>query len=95
VVSLSILIKCIEEYSYSGTEKLKALSNCGILPSDDVYRKVQNENKDNVTLFKERSIATIISLHPEYFRNVVEFEDWGTAMLFLQRNKEIGKAFLS
>ncbi len=95
VVSLSILIKCIEEYSYSGTEKLKALSNCGILPDDDVYKKVENENKDNVTLFKERSIATIISLHPEYFRNIIEFEDWNTAMLFLQKNKEIGKAFLS
>ena len=95
VVSLSILIKCIEEYSHAGAQKLKTLTNCGILPSDEVYKKIEIENENNITLFKERSIATILSLHPDYFRNVIEFEDWNTAMVFLQRNKEIGKAFLS
>jgi hypothetical protein len=95
VVSLSILIKCIEEYSFVSTEKLKTLSNCGVMPSDEVYKKIEIENENTITLFKERSIATMISLHPEYFRNIIEFEDWNTAMLFLQRNKEIGKAFLS
>lgn len=95
VVSIAILIKCIEEYSYAGTEKLKALSSCGVLPSDEVYKKIEIENEKTIELFKERSIATIIAFHPEYFRNIIEFEDWTTAMKFLQRNKDIGRAFLS
>ena len=95
VVSIAILIKCIEEYSYAGTEKLKALSNCGVLPNDEVYKKIEIENEKTIELFKERRIATIIAFHPEYFRNIIEFEDWSTAMKFLQRNKDIGRAFLS
>ena len=95
VVGLAILTKCIEEYAYSGTQKLKALSDCGVLPTDEVYKKIERENENTISLFKQKGIATIISLHPEYFRNTLEFDDWESAMLFLQKNKDIGNAFLS
>ena len=95
VVCLSILIKSIEEYSYAGTEKLKALSRCGVLPDDEIYKKVEIQNEQIIGLFKKRSIATIIALHPEYFRPTVEFKDWESAMVFMHRNKKIGQTFLS
>ena len=95
VVCLSILIKSIEEYSYAGTEKLKALSKCGVSPEDEVYKKVMTQNEQNIDSFKKRSIAAIIALHPEYFRPTLEFKDWESAMTFMYRNKKIGQTFLS
>ena len=94
-VSLAIILKSIEEYSYAGAEKLNSLLKCGVLPEDDVYKKIETENEIQIQLLKNRSIATIIALHPEYFRSTLEFEDWDSAMLYLNKNKKVGQAFLS
>ena len=95
LVSLAIILKSIEEYSYAGAEKLNSLLKCGVLPEDDVYKKIETENEIQIQLLKNRSIATIIALHPEYFRSTLEFEDWDSAMLYLNKNKKVGQAFLS
>ena len=39
LVSLAIFLKCIEEYSYAGAQKLNSLLKCGVMPDDEVYKK--------------------------------------------------------
>ena len=95
LVCLSMIVKCIEEYSYASSEKLKTLLKCGILPDDVVYKKIENECETQIDSFKNKSVATIIALHPEYFRPTIEFKDWKTAMIYLNNNKKVGQAFLS
>jgi len=95
IVGLSILIKCVEEHSYAGTQKLGALLKCGVTPEDDVYKKIEKLHEEEMQLFKNRSIAVIIAMHPDYFKPVLEFEDWETAMAFLNSNKKIAQTFLS
>ena len=95
VISLSMLIKCIEEYSYAGTQKLTTLLKCGVCSDDEIYKKTARLHEEEVELFKNRSIATIIAMHPDYFKPVIEFEDWRTAMVFLNSNKKIAQTFLS
>ena len=95
VIGLSILIKCVEEYSHAGTQKLITLLKCGVCPDDEVYKKTERLHEEETELFKKRGVAIIISLHPDYFKPIIEFEDWKTAMVFLEANKKIAQTFLS
>ena len=95
LVSLAIFLKCIEEYSYAGAEKLNSLLKCGVLPSDEVYKKIEIDNELQIESLKKRGIATIIALHPEYFRSTLEFDNWESAMTYLKKNKKATQAFLS
>ena len=95
VICLSILVKCIEEYSYAVSQKLLALLKCGVTEQDDVYKKIVSISDNEVKTFQARSIATIVAFHPDYFRSVIEFDDWDSAMVYLNTNKNIAKTFLS
>ena len=93
IVALSMFLKCIEEYSAASTHKLMALNKCGILESDAVYKKVLNESDLNVEDFKQRSVASIIALHAGFFEPTVDFNDWDSAMAFLNNNKKVMETF--
>jgi hypothetical protein len=93
IVSLSILLKCIEEYSGAATHKLLALNNCGIIDSDPVYIKVTNESETIIEDFKIRSIESIKAMHTGFFEPTVSFEDWNSAMHFLNENREVVNKF--
>jgi len=95
VVSLGILVKCIEEYSYAESQKLLALLKCGVTEQDEVYKKIVREHEQDLELFKMRSIAIIHALHPDYFKPTIEFDDWDSAMKYLSDNKNIAQTFLS
>ena len=36
---------------------------------------------------KKESIKTLIAMHPELFREFIEFDDWETSMTYLQKHK--------
>ncbi len=95
VVSLAILVKCIEEYSYAESQKLIALLKCGVTEQDEVYKKIVREHEQDLELFKERSVAIILALHPDYFKPIIQFEDWDSAMQYLNDNRNIAQTFLS
>ena len=95
VVSLGILVKCIEEYSYAESQKLLALLKCGVTEQDEVYKKIVREHEQDLEPFKMRSIAIIHALHPDYFKPTIEFDDWDSAMKYLRDNKNIAQTFLS
>jgi len=51
--------------------------------------------EEEVRHFKEKSIEGLVALHPDFFKQLLEFQDWKTAMQFLESNKEVAAAFLS
>jgi len=93
VVSLSIFLKCIEEYSNASAHKLIALNKCGILSSDPVYQKVSSEADAHIEEFKARSVSALKSLHSGFFETTVEFNDWSSAMAFLKNNRKVMETF--
>jgi hypothetical protein len=44
--------------------------------------------------YKRRSVQQIIEAHPSFFRQVLEFDDWESAMELLNKNKPEMYAFL-
>jgi hypothetical protein len=49
-------------------------------------------NEEMKTL-QDRSVEILMALHPEFFKPTMEFEDWASAMNYLQQHKEAALAF--
>ena len=94
VISLSMFLRCIQEYTYVGFKKLSTLEKCGVLPNDRIYINAERTHAEVVEAFKERSVLTLIELHPEVLKPSLEFTDWNSAMEYLERNAEITKLFM-
>ena len=95
VVALSMFIKSIQEYAYVGAKKLGTLEKCGVLPNDRIYKNAELVHEETINAFKNRSVASLIALHPPILKPMLEFDDWDTAMQYLEKNKKIVKLFLS
>ena len=93
IIGLSILVKCIENYSYANLVKLEALRKTGVSPDDRVY-KLEKENQEKImNNFKEDSITLMIHAHEGIFREIVPYTDWRSAMRFLEKNRELAILF--
>jgi hypothetical protein len=93
IIGLSILAKCIENYSYANLVKLEALRKSGVEPTDRVY-KLEKENQEKImNNFKEDSILFLVNAHKGIFANIVPYADWRSAMRFLEKNRELAILF--
>ena len=94
VISLTILSKCIEAYSYATYTKLAALTKTGVLPNDKIYKEVKAKDEKELEIFKKTIVAAIIAAHPKTFSSLVSFSDWNTAMNYLEENRHLASLFL-
>ncbi len=63
--------------------------------SEQDINEFEMRHKDDVELFKTKTIQSIIDAHGSYFSEVVDFEDWKGAMVFLNKNKRTAFEFLT
>jgi hypothetical protein len=91
VIYLSSLIKALEHLSYA-REIMREHMLRTEKDSIQISSFEQSFDKD-VELLKVRSINTLLSCHPEFFKGMVQFEDWSGAMKYLQENKEGALSF--
>lgn len=91
VIYLSSLIKSLENLSYARELVLEHLIRTE-RASTQISTFEMSFNKD-VEHFKTKSIKTIIHAHPEFFKSVLEFDDWASAMKYLETNKKAALAF--
>ena len=95
VVSLTMFVRSIQEYAYVGFKKLSTLENCGVLANDRIYISAEKAHVEAVEAFKKRSVLSLIELHPEILKPSLEFNDWDSAMEYLENNAEITKLFMT
>jgi len=91
IIYLSVLIKALEHLSYARElmleHMIKAEKNSIQISSFEI-----RFDKD-VQMFKSRSIAALIAIHPTFFRTIIEFDDWPSSMEYLLSKKEVALAF--
>ena len=91
IIYLSSLIKALEHLSYVREimleQMLKSEKNSTQISTFE-FRFEQDVQK-----LKRRSISTLLSCHPEFFRSQLEFDDWKSAMEYLQKNKSTALKF--
>ena len=81
VIYLSAMVKAIENLSYSREMVLEHMARTE--KNAHQIGLFQYRYEEDVRMLKERSIEALIALHPEMFRDTVEFDDWAGGMRYL------------
>ena len=86
LVSLAVLATSMENFYYSHTARLRHMKEDNESEKDikDARRSFNIEIKD----YKEKAIREILDLHPDFYDPIVDFDDWKSAMDYLEKNKE-------
>jgi hypothetical protein len=93
VIYLSSLIKTIEHLSYA-----REIMREHMLRTEKDSIQISSFEKgfdEDLKLLKVRSINNLLQCHPTFFRTMIQFDDWGGAMKFLQENREGALSFWS
>lgn len=93
IIYLSSLIKAIEHLSYA-----REIMREHMLKTEKDSIQISSFEQsfdEDLRLLKTRSISTLLRCHPTFFRTMVQFDDWSSAMKFLQENREGALSFWS
>jgi len=91
IIYLSTLIKALEHLSYAREMVLEHMVRTERKSTQISFFEMQHD--ENIEMFKQRAIDILIYSHPTFFRTMVEFDDWRTAMKYLADNKEAALKF--
>tara|TARA_R110002020_G_scaffold418257_2_gene627494 strand:- start:239 stop:580 length:342 start_codon:yes stop_codon:yes gene_type:complete len=86
IIYISSIIKALEHLAYAREimrEYMLKTEKSGAQISSYEYRF-----DDEADSLKKNSINVLLELHPSFFQNILEFDDWGSAMEFLMKNQK-------
>ena len=86
LIYLSSMMKAIENMAYAREIVLENMLKTGKSASQISIFEL-NFNKD-VEAIKDRSIKLLKVYHPSFFDSMLEFDDWSSAMDYLQIHRE-------
>ena len=87
-----MLARSVENYEFTANHKLKKLIEAGF--SDSKIEKHKLTSDAEITIYKEASVATLLLCYNDLFRNFCKFDNWESAMKYLQENKNFAYTFL-
>ena len=86
LVALFLTVKGLENFHYSYQYRLNILKESKA--SSQNLKAFNLQFEDEVGLYKKRAIKKIIDAHGSFFNHLLTFDDWSTAMKFLETNRE-------
>jgi len=93
LISLGMLARSMEHFTYSKiyrAEKMRASNE-----SSHNIRSFILRHEDEVARYQHKTVKEIVNSHPDFFKRLVDFDDWKSGMAHLNENKEIMMAFFS
>ena len=93
LISVGLLAKSLEDFYFAKIYRMEKM-----VESQESSHNITAFSylmEEEVEYYKKKSIQALIDLHPDLFKQLVEFEDWKSAMKFLERNKELMATFLT
>ena len=92
LISTAMLAKSMEDFHYARMFRMRHMAESGETEHNiDAFSIRTNQE---IGHFKEKSIKNIIELHPRFFKHLLEFDDWDSAMRYLNKNEEVIIHFL-
>lgn len=92
LISLLIFSKSLEHFVYAKNTRLQVMKQ-----NDETEHNINAFVKmfdQEVATFKLKGIKAIVNYHASHFKDLLEFDDWKTAMKYLDENKEVVFKFL-
>mgnify|MGYP003627847499 FL=1 len=83
-LSLYTIAKGIENFEYTKSVRIDEMRR-----SEESERNIEayRLNFDvDIKLYKDKSIREIINMHPKFYHDLFEYDDWDTAMRFLNED---------
>ena len=86
LVGLSIVARSLENFSHSKYYALCVMKENGESEHNlDAFKYLHMEELDR---YKQKVIEEMINVHGKIFDQVLDFDDWGSAMKYLETNKQ-------
>ena len=87
LISLAVLAKSMENFYYAHTSQLRKMREDGSSEKDikDLRRSFNLE----ISNYKERAIKEILDSHPSFYEPLVHFDNWKSAMKYLNEHSEL------
>ena len=80
-LSLYTIVKGVESLEYTKAMRLNELR---LREESERNVKAYQLNFDaEIKLYKDKSIREVINMHPKFYRDLIEYDDWDSAMRFL------------
>ncbi len=80
-LSLYTIVRGVESLEYTKAMRLNELR---LREESERNVKAYQLNFDaEIKLYKDKSVREIINMHPKFYRDLVEYDDWDSAMRFL------------
>ena len=80
-LSLYTIVRGVESLEYTKAMRLNELR---LKEESERNVKAYQLNFDaEIKLYKDKSIREIINMHPKFYRDLIEYDDWDSAMRFL------------
>ena len=92
LISLGVIARSTEGFHYVGEYKVRHLEKTGF--SDNKIKGFKLQHELELEEYKRRSINAIVHCHSSVFKDILEFDDWNSAMIFLEKNRELVDKFL-
>tara|TARA_B100000700_G_C14536227_1_gene619878 strand:+ start:167 stop:451 length:285 start_codon:yes stop_codon:yes gene_type:complete len=86
-VSLFLLTRALEKFEYAKALYLKDLKDRETSERNiEIYK---NNLNSEIETFKRQSVSALLELHPQFFKDVIPYHDWDSAMKYLESNKNV------
>ena len=86
IIYLSSIMKAIEIMAYSREIMLEYMLKSEKGPTE--ISSFEYRFDQDVSHLKDRSVSALKILHPPFFKNTLDFQDWETAMEYLHTHRE-------
>ena len=87
VFYLTMISQGLESLYYAHINKLDALRKNDKSYDHEEYKQSKLDHDKQTDLYKDNSIAYLIQAHPDFFKQLLDFDDWNGAQRFLNNNK--------
>jgi len=92
LVSLGVLAKSMENFYYARTIRLREMQKAG--EGDKDIRDFKRSFNLEVTDYKNKAVKGMLDLHPKFYDPLVDFDNWNSAMKYLEDNKHFVQQLL-
>ena len=93
LVSLAVLANSMENFYYSHTSRLRHMREHD--ESNEDIKDARRSFNMEITNYKEKAIQEMLDLHPDFYNPIVDFDNWKSAMKYLEDNQHYMLQLLS
>ncbi len=93
LISLAVLAKSMENFYYSHTSCIRQMKELDTDNAD--IKKLRRSFNVEISNYKQRAIKEMIELHPNFYQPIIDFDDWKSAMKYLEDNRQFVLKILS